>query len=175
MGLALIFFLVSLLIGGITYSIACAMEPSERPFKGAIIAFIITATFLGTVLTAIITGNSYSSYLENRAFYDATVEQYRGAVEMYKDYALIDMQKTHEYVFTDLKYQGYQKYMAEKINELKVRIVSYNRSFILKRVKNASWFFDWYIIANDPDMKIIRMIEKRPEEESSHQVLIPDR
>lgn len=162
MGLALMFIFIGLFVSGIAYSVARA-DSSDKPFKAAVIALIITVALLGTILTAIIVGDSYNSYLDNKAFYDATVEQYRGAVEMYKDYAVIDMRKTYEYVFTDLKYQGYQKYMAEKIDELKTKIVSYNRSFILKKTKNASWFFNWYIIANDPDMKVIRMIEVEPD------------
>ena len=160
MGLALAFLLASLLIGWIAYNIAKASPPSAHPFKVAITAIYVCICLFGTVGTAIVVGDSYNSYLGNRAVYDATIEQYRGAVEMYKDYAVIDMKKTGE-AFTDFKYQGYQKEIASMIADLRRRIVKYNRSFILKRIKNAHWFFNWYIVANDPDMKIIRMIEER--------------
>ena len=166
MGLALIFFLICLVIGAIVYS---CLDPADdrlsTRIKHALMGVCISMFVIGLITTPFILGASWDSYLDNRAFYDATLEQYRGAVEMYKDYAVIDMKKTHERVFTDLKYQGYQKHMAEKIDELKVQVVAYNRSFVLKRVKNATWFFNWYIIANDPDMKIIRMIEKEVIEE----------
>jgi len=164
MGLALAFLLASLLIGWIAYNIAKASPPSAHPFKVAITAIYVCICLFGTVGTAIVVGDSYNSYLGNRAFYDATIEQYRGAVEMYKDYAVIDMSKTRS-VFTDFKYQGYQQEISKMILDLRRKIVSYNRSFMLKKIKNASWFFNWYIITNDPDMKIIRMIEKEIIEE----------
>jgi len=162
MGLALVFFLMSLVVGVITFCFSKYLEDNEwgKAIKHALIGIVIATFALGSISAAIVVGNSYDSYLENRAFYDATVEQYRGTVEMYKDYAVIDMKKTGE-AFTDFKYQGYQKEIASMIADLRRRIVKYNRSFILKRIKNAHWFFNWYIVANDPDMKIIRMIEER--------------
>jgi hypothetical protein len=160
MGLALVFLLISLLIGALAFGYSVSNPRSENIARNVIVTTCICICVFGTVATAIIVGDSYSGYLNNRAFYDATVEQYRGAVEMYKDYAVIDMSKTR-FAFTDFKYQGYQKEISSMILELRRKIVKYNRSFILKKIKNASWFFNWYIVANDPDMKIIRMIEKK--------------
>jgi len=159
MGLALAFLLASLFIGWIIYGVAKTKPPSDNPFKIAITAIYICICLFGTLGTAFVVGDSYASYLSNRAFYDATIEQYRGAVEMYKDYAVIDMNKTR-FAFTDFKYKGYQQEISKMILDLRRKIVSYNRSFMVKKIKNASWFFNWYIIANDPNMKIIRMIEK---------------
>ena len=166
MGLALVFFLMSLVVGVITFCFSKYLEDNEwgKAIKHALIGIVIATFALGSISAAIVVGNSYDSYLENRAFYDATVEQYRGTVEMYKDYAVIDMSKTRS-VFTDFKYQGYQQEISKMILDLRRKIVSYNRSFMLKKIKNASWFFNWYIITNDPDMKIIRMIEKEIIEE----------
>lgn len=172
MGLALVFFLVSLLVGSIVY-ISSRYESNNKcveAIEHTLIGVCTSICTIGVLSTPFIVGFSYSDYLDNRAFYDATVEQYRGAVEMYKDYAVIDMKKTHEYVFTDLKYQGYQKHMAENINDLKRQIIRYNKSFILKKIKNDSWFFNWYIIANDPDMKIIRMIGREKSVEKKAQL-----
>ena len=159
MGLALAFIFASLCIGAIALGIVYAPPPGKRPFKAAIITAFVCICIFGTFGTAFVVGHSYSSYLDNRAFYDATIEQYRGAIVMYKDYAVIDIEKTRA-AFTDFKYKGYQEAMATMILNLQRRIVIYNRSFILKKIKNKSWFFNWYIIANDPDMKIIRMIEE---------------
>lgn len=155
MGLVLIFLLVALLIGWFAYALNKDDKPNRLMYT--VISFVVTGIIL-LMVTALIIGVSYASYLENRAFYDATVEQYRGAITMYKDYAVIDMEKTRA-AFTDFKYQGYQEAMSKMIVVLQSRIVKYNRSFILKKVKNNSWFFDWLIIANDSDMKIIRMVE----------------
>jgi len=157
MGLALVFLSVCICVGAIVWFSCKVTDPSR--FKNAVTGFIISVLVLGSISTAFIVGSSYSSYLDNRAFYDATIEQYRGAVEMYKDYAVIDMDKTRE-AFTDFKYQGYQKQIASMIFTLQRRIVKYNRVFIKKKRMVNSWFFNWYIITNDPDMKIIRMIEK---------------
>lgn len=159
MGLALVFLFVSLCIGAAAYGIACVEPRSDRPFRVAIITTAVFVAIFGIIGTAAVVGDSYSSYLDNRAFYDATLEQYRGSVKMYKDHAVIDMNKTRA-AFTDFKYQGYQGHMSKMIIALQRRIVKYNRSFMLKKIKNDSWFFNWYIITNDPDMKIIRMIEK---------------
>lgn len=175
MGLALVFFLVCLVTGSIVFCFSKYDSENEygRAIKHASIGISIAILALGTTTTAFIVGDSYDSYLENRAFYDATIEQYRGAVVMYKNYALIDINKTRA-AFTDFKYQGYQQEMANMIRSLQNKIVKYNHSFILKKVKNASWFFNWYIIANDPDMKIIRMLEKRSEKKPGLQVLTSD-
>lgn len=158
MGLVLVFFLISLIVGGIVFCANNTCDTKDR-LKFTIIGICASIVIFGTIGTGFIVGDSYNSYLDNRAFYDATIEQYRGAVEMYKDYAVIDMNKTRS-AFTDFKYQGYQKEISSMILDLRRKIVSYNRSFMLKKIKNASWFFNWYIIANDPNMKIIRMIEK---------------
>lgn len=176
MGLALVFFLISLVIGIIVFCFSKYDSENEhgKVIKHTSIGVIIAVFILGSLSTAIVVTDSYSSYLENRAFYDATIEQYRGAVKMYEDYAVIDMGKTGE-AFTDFKYQGYQKEIANMIINLKRRIVRYNRSFILKKVKNAHWFFNWYIVANDPDMKIIRMIEKeRPTAKKTGFIFLPN-
>lgn len=164
MGLALIFLLISIGVGIITY-----LSSSSKFLKNAVGGFIVTAIILGSIPTAFIVGSSYYSYLDNRAFYDATIEQYRGAVELYKDYMVVDIEKTRE-AFTDFKYQGYQKQIAGMIITLQKRIVKYNKVFIKKKKMNNSWFFNCYIITNDPDMKAIRMIEKR---EKKGQAQIP--
>lgn len=155
MGLVIIFLSIALFIGWFVHKLN--EEDKANRWAYAVIGFVVTGIVM-LMLIALIVGSSYSSYLENRAFYDATVEQYRGAVTTYKDYAVIDIEKTRA-AFTDFKYQGYQEAMSKMIIGLQSKIVRYNRSFILKKVKNNSWFFDWLIIANDSDMKIIRMVE----------------
>ena len=154
MGLTLAFLVFSLLVG----LIALPLTYSKKDMLiNGVMAFVISAVVLGMIGTIGVIGTSYSRYLDNKGFYDATIEQYRGAVEMYKDYAVIDVEKA---AFTDFKYQKYQEQLSSMIITLRNRITEYNRIFIKKRELKKNWFFNWYIIDNSPNMKIIRMIEK---------------
>jgi len=111
---------------------------------------------IGLAVTIIITSGSYGSYLDIRAQYDAVINQYRGAVVMYSDYASLDMEKA---VFTDFKYQGYQENIAKVIVDLRKEIITYNKILIRKRIMDGNPVFSWLIIAPDKDMKIINIVE----------------
>ena len=115
---------------------------------------IVGALFL------MLAGGSYESYLTIRADWDATINQYRGAVEMYEDKAVLNMDKVQK-SFTDFQYQGYQDNIAEAIFELRNTIISYNRTLIKKKVMNDNLIFSWLIIAPDEDMKIINILNDR--------------
>jgi hypothetical protein len=119
----------------------------------------IAAWFTGIIGTAIVVitiAVSYSSYLDIRAQYDAVINQYKGAVTMYSDYASLDMEKA---TFTDFKYQGYQENMAKVVMDLRKEIIVYNRVLIQKRIMDGNPVFNWLIIAPDKDMKIINIVE----------------
>jgi len=97
---------------------------------------------------------SYFSYVDARTFYDATLEQYSTAIEMYGDKALLDVESA---AWTDLKYQGYQENISELIIHLRRKIVNYNETIISKRIMDANPFFSWLIVAPNDNMKIIKM------------------
>lgn len=97
---------------------------------------------------------SYCSYLQARTFYSATVEQYASAIEMYGDKAVLNVEDA---AWTDLKYQGYQKNIADFIKTLREKVAGYNERIIGKRIMNANPIFSWLIIMPDDDMKIIRL------------------
>ncbi len=117
----------------------------------------IVFTCVMVVILAFVLGNSYTSYLNTRTFYDATVEQYRGAITMYEDAAALDIKKA---AFTDFVYQGYQDNVAGMIMDLRNKVIKYNKRLISKRIMNESFMFNWLIIAPDKDMKIIRLVER---------------
>ena len=97
---------------------------------------------------------SYFSYLEARTFYSATVEQYASAIEMYGDKAVLNVEAA---AWTDLKYQGYQKNIADFIKTLREKVTGYNKRIIGKRIMDANPIFSWLIIMPDDDMKIIKL------------------
>lgn len=120
----------------------------------------------GAVLFSVIFGviifftlfTSYDNYLDRRSFYDATVTQYRDQIKMYKNEAQIDIKAV---AYTDFKYQGYQKEIAENIRTLTDGVVRYNKSIIQKRIMKNNIIFSWLIVAPDDDMVIISLTEKR--------------
>lgn len=106
------------------------------------------------VVCAFVWSTSYYNYVNARTFYDATREQYIGAMEMYNDYAVIDIDDA---AWTDFKYEGYQENMADFIKDLRHRVVRYNETIVSKRIMKESPFLSWMIFAPDEDMKILRM------------------
>lgn len=132
-------------------------KPSETSF-----AFII-CTLILTVILGVTWGTSYQNYLEARSFYSATKEQYHSAIEIYAEYAVIDMGKAS---FTDFKYMGYQENISNFIVDLRNRITEYNETIIQKRIMGKNPFLNWFIIEPDADMLIIKM-KAEPSQTSS--------
>ena len=115
----------------------------------------VTGT-IGTIIIVAVISGSYSSYLDIRAQYDAVINQYKGAVTMYSDYASLDMEKA---TFTDFRYQGYQENIAKVIIDLRKEIITYNKTLIQKGIMDKNPVFSWLIVAPDKDMKIINIVE----------------
>lgn len=97
---------------------------------------------------------SYLTYLNQRAFYDATIEQYATAITMYEDRAVIDIESA---AWTDLKYKGYQDNISNLILDLRRSIIRYNKIYVIKTKMDSNILFNWIIIGMDEDMKIIKM------------------
>lgn len=116
--------------------------------------WVMALSLAWAVLIVLIINDSYNTYLTERAFYDATVEQYSTAVTMYRDKAVIDIESA---AWTDLKYQGYQANVSSLILDLRSRIIEYNKLFIIKNKMHSNHFFSWLIVDMDDDMKIIKM------------------
>jgi hypothetical protein len=139
----------------ITIAVSIVFAVSKNNRRDTVPASIITSIILTAVISITI-GVSYSTYLDTRAQYDAVINQYKGAVTMYADYASLDMEKA---AFTDFKYQGYQENVAAVIIDLRKEMISYNRVLIQKRIMDKNPVFSWLIIAPDKDMKIINIVE----------------
>ena len=150
MGFLLICLAVAIVIGAISFL------GNDYKIKAGLIGTGVMV-LLCSIVCLCIWGCSYGSYVDNRTFFDATREQYANAVQMYRDYALLDLKGAAAIAFTDLKYQGYQENMAKFINDLKRQVVNYNEAIVSKRVMKRNFIFKWMIIAPDNDMKIIKM------------------
>ena len=145
--------LIALVLIAIASSIVFAVFRNNS--RDVIPASIITSVIL-TIVLSITIGCSYTTYLDTRAQYDAVINQYKGAVTMYADYATLDMEKA---TFTDFKYQGYQENVANVITDLRKEVILYNKVLIQKRIMDKNPVFSWLIIAPDKDMKIINIVE----------------
>jgi hypothetical protein len=105
-------------------------------------------------------GSSYQSYLNIKADYYGVIAQYGAAVDVYSDKAVINVEKA---AFTDFKYEGYQKQMAQMIEALRYKITNYNKIYIKKKTMDKNWIFSWIIIPPDSGMKLLQMIKDREE------------
>lgn len=157
MGLILVFLAIAVIavIVGVTYW--DRKNHGRYSDSGAAVTGItvLISCVFGFVLLMIL-AVSYSTYVEIRTSYDATLQQYKQAVTVYADHANIDVQKA---ALTDFKYAGYQNNMADFVRDLRKNIVRYNYKLISKRVVNKNWFFGALIIAPDDDMKVLNLIE----------------
>ncbi len=140
----------------ILFGVICLLFWYYDDGDSAVICAIVLS-FVGVIVLSLIFGISYSSYVDTRTFYDATVEQYRGAITMYEDAAALDIKKAS---FTDFVYKDYQKNVARMIRNLRYEVVKYNEEIVSKRIMKKNFMFNWLIIAPDKDMKIIRLVDK---------------
>lgn len=154
MGMTLLGVLVVLVVSVLAYLFArhdnCDNEDS---LIVAGMGFAMSSVIVGVILIISVAG-SYSAYVDIRTKYDATITQYKEAVTMYKNHAIIDVEKA---AFTDFKYQGYQKNMSDFISSLRYKVTRYNEELISKRIMKKNWFFSWIIVAPDDDMKVLSM------------------
>ena len=146
-------FITLLLANAIALLIACfdpTWEARLKVFKWlAPIFSVIVICGNGIVIWC-----SYTAYVDLRATYDATIEQYATSIEMYGDKAVINVERA---ALTDFKYQGYQANISSFIVSLRSELTSYNRQFVSKKEYHKNWFFGRLIIPPDNDMKIISM------------------
>jgi hypothetical protein len=150
--------IITLVALGICFPLAYFLVTTEPSWKDVRCRkTLILGTAFVVIASVFLLGSkweSYDTYLDIRSFYDATVEQYATAIEMYEDKAVIDLEKA---AFTDLKYQGYQDNVAGFIMDLRNRIVEYNEVFVKKQRMKSNIVFSWLVVAPDRDMKIVSM------------------
>jgi len=132
-----------------------AMEDKVSTFATFARSWIFCLSLAIIIVFGCVKIHSYTEYVKLRATYDATIEQYASAVEIYQGKAVIDIESA---AWTDLKYQGYQKNMGEIIKSLRNKLITYNNNLIQKRIYKKSPFFNWWVVGADPDMKIMSML-----------------
>ena len=116
---------------------------------------ITVCAFMFIFIHSLVIGMSYDKYLQDRAFFSATKEQYHSAITVYENHATINMNRAS---FTDLKYQGYQENIGKFVSDLRNNIINYNESIVKKRVMGDNLFLNWFIVEPDNDMVIIKML-----------------
>jgi hypothetical protein len=158
MVLLFIFLTVALAIGG--WNAWYTSFKNETPFFTSknmhwLKVWVSVALALTIVIALIARWNSYDNYIELQKFYSATVEQYRGAVEMYEKKAVLNVDRA---AWVDFQYQGYQANIASFIIDLRKEVVRYNENLISKKLYKANRLF-WPMIhmPDDSDMKIISL------------------
>lgn len=160
MGLLLIAFLAILFViwgnlGEKDYNIKKAIRPCIAGSAAVVVLYLIVAVVMYLV--------SFDSYAKARAVYDKVGAQYGQAITIYTNKATIDVRKVGD-TYTDFRFQGYQQSLAELITDLRTMVSWYNSVVIQKRVWGKSFFFGWYIVEADPDMKLIDIINTIPEQ-----------
>jgi len=143
--------IIILILVTIGFLISLAFWKNEK-IDGVVSGIVCSIIILA--ICSMVWGKSYNRYLDDRAFYTATKEQYFSAIKVYANYAVIDMGKA---AFTDFRYSGYQDNVAHFIISLRNRIIIYNKSIVEKRVQGKNPIFSWFIIEPDDDMLIIKM------------------
>jgi len=159
------FYILTILaiIAIISVSIYLFNEPNYK-LVNTVMALIISAMIGGALILCPI-GSSYSSYLSIKATYYGVVTQYKDAIDIYEDKAVINVDKIS---FTDLKYQGYQKEIVDLIKDLRSVVSTYNRVYIKKKTMKNNLMFSWVIIAPDSGMKLLQMTK----EADKHKIML---
>lgn len=155
-----------LLIATVIFVLASWADLDERKYKfrSALRPFTINAIIIGVSAAAImliVYLDSFNSYAKARANYDRVIAQYGQAVSVYGDKAILDMRKVGD-TWTDFRFQGYQDKMASFITELRDTVTAYNTLVVEKRVWAKNFFFGWYIVPADADMKLIDIVNTIP-------------
>jgi hypothetical protein len=163
MGILLVTILICTAIGLIVGVFQfCTSTAWIKHTKNIMIVWAIILSIVYGLVAFMSIGFSYDSYVNARAFQDSLVDQYKGAITMYEDKSIsIDVKRAalDAYVITDLKYKGYQDNMADFIKDLRNQIVEYNKCVITKRLMKKNFFYNWYIIPPDDDMKPISILD----------------
>jgi hypothetical protein len=105
--------------------------------------------FLVLFVNVAIISVSYHNYLEAKTFFEATNEQYSSAISMYEGYARLSLARSS---LTDFKDQNYQNNLGKFVQDLKIKVISYNEIITKKRILKDNPIFSWLIIAPDDNM-----------------------
>lgn len=135
--------------------IICAFIALIVGFSGddavdGIAAFIVGVVIVMT-FSCIFWIFSYVNYLDAQKIYHGTVAQYKGAVEVYEDKAVINTDQ-----LTDFGHGKYNESMADLIRDLRNEVVYHNKIVIGKRIMGENIFVSWFVIGEN-DLKLLEV------------------
>lgn len=158
-----LYLILFCLIGGTLYNIWYIWRrDSDRLFKFRMyphISFITAMWIVGgfsAVVGAFTYGQSYHTYVEIRAFYDHVQYQYKDALVIYEEKAIL---RISEQSFTDFRYEGYQQTLGEFIRELRDQIALYNREYS-RKITWKQTIVGFFIVPPQDDMRPIELREE---------------
>lgn len=122
-----------------------------------VILFTFLIGIFFSVPLMIISGVSYSNYIEMKSIYEGVVSQYKDSIDMYENKAVVYISGDS---FTDFKYKGYQENIANLIKDLRQQITTYNKVFIKKNILADNIIWGTLIFEPDKDMKLLHIKEK---------------
>jgi predicted PurR-regulated permease PerM len=147
-------FIVCILISFLSFALTSTYRKGER--AGNAIAGLIVPSVISSIIVAIIIGISYTNYIGLKQ-YNVTIQQYANSINLYSKLTVPNKNVTQSLEITDLKYQNYQTSIKELIQELRRRVVNYNKTLIGKRELGNNIVFSWLIIMPDKNMKTLKM------------------
>lgn len=113
-------------------------------------AFVVGLIF-ASIFSILFWSFSYTNYLDAQKIYQGTIAQYKGAIEVYEDKAVINTRQ-----LTDFGHGKYNESMADLIRDLRNEVVRHNKIVIGKRIMGDNIFFNWFIIGED-DLKLLEV------------------
>ena len=147
-------FIVCILISFLSFALTSTYRKGER--VGNAIAGLIVPSVISSIIVAIIIGISYTNYIGLKQ-YNVTIQQYANSINLYSKLTVPNKNVTQSLEITDLKYQDYQTSIKKLIQELRRRVVNYNKTLIGKRELGNNIVFSWLIIMPDKNMKTLKM------------------
>jgi len=150
----LFFIAITLIVSTIVYA---ATEKSFDKLSNALACLIVmTGSF--TIVTIFILAGSYQSYIDLHKM-RSTFAPRLEIINAYAEKATGEFLTLEGKEITDLKYQHYQTTLGEMMTDFRRAVTYYNENLVGKRIMKESPFFSWLIVAPDPDMKEVSVVE----------------
>jgi hypothetical protein len=106
---------------------------------------------------------SFDSAIEADVIHQGLITQYRSAITMYEDKAVLNIKDVS---YTDFKYERYQKNMADMIRDIRTIVHQHNNILISKRAYKNNLFFGIYISMPESD-QLIHIIDPKEQPQQS--------
>lgn len=146
-------FIILLLIVCVLIGLARAIIPPSD-WDDFLSPFIISG-LISSLIVSIVMMVSYESTISMKQRL-ANINAYKTTITAYvKTSKAFELKPGSE--FTDLKYQNYQKQIADLLRDLRLEVVRYNNSLVGKTEFKQSFFWNWIIFAAPEGSQILKM------------------